>query len=72
MPLTVKFCGTCGTTLYKTANTEAFKGIAILLAGTIDDPKALDQAAPDMELWVKYRTSWLPVLSQVAQHQEFP
>ncbi len=72
MHLTVNFCGTCGTTLYKTTDKETFKGNAIVQAGTVDDLTSLDHAVPDMELFVKYRTAWLPALSQAAQQQEFP
>ena len=71
MHLTVNFCGTCGTTIYKTADRETFKGNEIVQVGTVDDVKALDQAVSDMELFVKYRTALLPGLSQASQQQEF-
>lgn len=67
--LTVSFCDTCGCTIYK--EHESFPESVIVLAGTLDDPDALEQARPEMELWTKHRVSWLSGLQGTEQKVEF-
>ncbi|KAL2826413.1 DUF636 domain protein [Aspergillus cavernicola] len=58
MHMTTHFCGECGSLLYKTADKPEFAGDVIVLAGTVDDPQAWDEAKPDAEFFVGERASW--------------
>ena len=71
MQLTVSFCGNCGTALYKEADADAFKGVVIVQAGTLDDLNGLESAQPEDELYVKYRASWVPTVATAKQNEEF-
>jgi hypothetical protein len=71
MNLTVHFCDNCGGTIYKTADLEAFKGMAVVQVGTLDDPDAAARVKPTMEFWTKYRVPWLSNLEGTAQMLEF-
>ncbi|GIJ85585.1 hypothetical protein Asppvi_004444 [Aspergillus pseudoviridinutans] len=71
MHMTLHFCGNCGSLLYKTADRKEFEGGVIVLAGTLDDPRALDDAKPEAEFFVKHRASWWPALADAKQLQEF-
>ncbi|EAW18097.1 GFA family protein [Aspergillus fischeri NRRL 181] len=71
MHLTLHFCGTCGCLLYKTADRKEFEGGVIVLAGTLDDSHALDDAKPEAEFFVKDRASWWPALGDAKQLQGF-
>lgn len=71
MNLTVHFCDNCGGTIYKTADLEAFKGMAVVQVGTLDDPDVVAQVKPTMEFWTKYRVPWLSNLEGTAQMLEF-
>ena len=67
--LTVNFCDDCGCAIYKTH--ESFPGNAIVLAGTLDEPEALEQAKPEAELFTKHRVQWLSSLEGAKQKMEF-
>lgn len=67
--LTFSFCDNCGCTVYKAH--ESFPGSVVVLAGTLDEPDALEQAKPEMELWTKHRVSWLSSLPGTEQKVEF-
>lgn len=71
MNITLHFCGHCGGTIYKTADSENFAGMAIIQAGTLDNPNLLKVTNPAMELYTKYRASWLPPLEGAIQNAEF-
>jgi hypothetical protein len=71
MHLTLHFCGNCGCLLYKTADRKEFEDGVIVLAGTLDDPQALDDAKPEAEFFVKERPSWWPALDDAKQLQGF-
>ena len=71
MELELFFCGDCGSALCKNAHAEAFKGLKIVFAGTLDDGEALEMAKPAGELWVKYRASWLDEIKGAGQMQGF-
>ncbi|KAK9366567.1 Mss4-like protein [Lipomyces kononenkoae] len=71
MMLKIRFCPNCGTPIYKTADAEQFKGIIIVLAGTLDDGLAINMGKPNVEFWTKYRTSWLEEVKGLNQYREF-
>lgn len=71
MKITLHFCENCGGTIYKTADSEAFTGMAVVQAGTVDHPNLLQEAKPIVELFTKYRAPWIPTLDGVAQKAEF-
>lgn len=71
MKITVNFCDNCGCAAWKKADHELFKGAVVLLAGTLDDPELLEQAKPEVELYTKYRASWLPKIDQIMETSEF-
>lgn len=71
MQLTLFFCGTCGTPLYKVGDREELRGNIIVYAGTLDDLSEIDRAKPDQELYTKYRVRWLPVIEEAQQNMEF-
>jgi hypothetical protein len=71
LQVTVYFCGDCGCHIYKTGDRQGFKGVAVIQVGTLDEPESLRKAKPDMELWTKYRASWLPQFEGAALKSEF-
>lgn len=52
--VTRKFCKTCGSSL--TSETEAFPGMVIIKAGTLDDNSALK---PGVQVWTRSKQHWL-------------
>ncbi|OQE26265.1 hypothetical protein PENSTE_c005G05056 [Penicillium steckii] len=71
MNLTVHFCGTCGGTIYKTADNKEFSGMAVVQVGTIDDSNFMEDSKPGIELFTKYRAPWVPAVEGTAQKAEF-
>ncbi|KAI9368696.1 Mss4-like protein [Aspergillus egyptiacus] len=71
MHLTTHFCGECGCTLYKTADREEFGDKVIILAGTVDGDKALEEAAPEAEFFVGERAPWMPAIGRARQLEGF-
>ncbi|KGO77599.1 Glutathione-dependent formaldehyde-activating enzyme/centromere protein V [Penicillium italicum] len=69
MKLTVHFCGNCGCTIYKTH--EKFPGMVVILAGTLDEPDALEQSKPEAEFYSQYRAGWVPKFGWAEQRVEF-
>lgn len=67
--LTVNFCSTCGSTIYKTH--EKFPGMVVVLTGTLDGLDALEQGKPEAELYAQYRVSWIPDFNWAEQRPEF-
>lgn len=70
------WCENCGTKIYKEGDAEAFKGIAILQAGTLDGEEKeggmrLEDVKVGAELWVKNRVGWLGERVGTGQCQEF-
>ena len=71
IPLTVSFCGDCGTSLWKTG--APWPDIHIVFAGALDEKDALEKAKPDAELWIKYRSDWVKEIGKEGmQCEEFP
>lgn len=71
MKLTAHFCDNCGCAVWKKADHELFKGAVVLLAGTLDNPEELEQTKPEVELYTKYRVSWLPKIDHIMEKQAF-
>ncbi|KAL4780305.1 Mss4-like protein [Aspergillus varians] len=67
--LTVNFCSICGCAVYKTH--ELFPGMVVILAGTLDEPGALEQAKPEAELYSQHRVKWMPEFEWAEQRVEF-
>ncbi|KAL4860748.1 hypothetical protein BDV12DRAFT_208885 [Aspergillus spectabilis] len=67
MHMTTHFCGDCGCVLYKTADRKEWADDVIILAGTLDDPHALDEAVPEAEFFVGERAAWWPRVEQARQ-----
>jgi hypothetical protein len=72
MKMAFSFCGDCGVNISKTGDHDAFKGLVIVQAGTLDDAAGIVKAKPMAELYVKDRVEWVPEFSGVGQIQEFP
>ena len=70
MTLTLRFCGDCGSTLWKTGSIEPLQGLVIVEMGTLDDLSELDGLPPEAELYATYRAKWLPALPGVTQNAE--
>ncbi|KAJ0417525.1 DUF636 domain protein [Aspergillus carlsbadensis] len=71
MHMTMHFCGDCGVMLYKTADRQEFLGTVVLLAGTLDEPDALDSAAPEAEFFVSERAKWWKPVAGAKQLESF-
>lgn len=70
MKITLFFCPECGTALWKEADSDAFKGLKLVQAGTVSDVSQL-QKGMDTELWVTYRVPWLAAIDGVEQKSQF-
>jgi hypothetical protein len=71
MTLTYSFCGKCGCTVSKVGDAEAFKGVVIVQAGSLDDISGIEGSEPGAELYVSRRVPWLPALQGKGQMWEF-
>ncbi|UPK92900.1 hypothetical protein LCI18_003835 [Fusarium solani-melongenae] len=70
MTLTIFFCPDCGSTLWKEATAEQFKGVKLVQAGTLNDAKNLDITI-DGELYAPERASFLAPIENAAQRKDF-
>lgn len=70
MTLTIFFCPDCGSTLWKEATAEQFKGVKLVQAGTLNDAKNLDTTI-DAELYAPERASYLTPIENAAQSKGF-
>lgn len=71
MTLTYSFCENCGCVISKVADAEAFRGVTLVLAGSLDDEFGVEVAEPGVEFYVSKRASWLPELAGKGQMKEF-
>jgi hypothetical protein len=69
LKVTTTSCSDCGGMLRKTINSPEFKDLLILFAGLLD--KDISNFKPDAELWIKHRASWIPLIANALQAQEF-
>jgi hypothetical protein len=74
MAMRVSFCGDCGVPLWKTADSDMFKGTVIVFSGTLDDDSHAIGKAPQAEIWTKERLGWVGKVGgeELAQYEEFP
>jgi hypothetical protein len=70
MALKLRFCGDCGSTLWKTGSMEPLQCLVIVEIGTLDDLAELDALPPEAELYTTYRAKWLPALPGATQNAE--
>lgn len=68
---TYSFCPDCGRAIYKTGAADAFNGVMIIQAGSLDNMEDIDKWGPDAELWVSKRVKWLHAMDGKAQMKEF-
>ena len=78
MTLTIYFCENCGTKIYKDRSADAFQGIAIVQAGTLDgeirekiEGMGIEDVKIQGELYVKDRVGWLQGRDGTGQMREF-
>lgn len=72
MTLTIYFCENCGSTLYKEGDSDNFKGLVIIQAGTLDGMEMkLEDVKLGAELYIKHRVGWVGERKGVTQCQEF-
>ncbi|KAH0565732.1 hypothetical protein GP486_000874 [Trichoglossum hirsutum] len=70
MMLTINFCSTCGSTLWKKGDVGPLRELAIVEVGTLDDLGVLDGLRPQAELYTCYRAKWLGELEGTVQNKE--
>jgi len=64
--MTNYFCSTCGTLMYRVGN--AYPGTSFLRIGTVDDFSLMEtKLKPQIEQFLKYRTSWVNGLEGVVK-----
>lgn len=68
--ITSYFCGDCGSTLYRAG--ETFGDAKIIKAGILDDPSALDDAKPVLELYASERVPWVSAVNGAEQKAAMP
>lgn len=71
MILTYSFCATCGCVISKIGDAEAFNGVVLVVAGSLDDVSGPDKAEPAIEFYADKRVSWLPGLAGKEQMKGF-
>ncbi|ETI27067.1 hypothetical protein G647_09749 [Cladophialophora carrionii CBS 160.54] len=71
MILKYSFCENCGCVISKVGDGEAFQGVTLILAGSLDDESGVEGAEPAVEFYVSKRATWLPALAGKGQMQEF-
>ena len=69
-PMTAYFCGDCGSTLW--SEGPFFGTNKIVKVGLIDDPNALNDAKPALELYVIRRVSWVPEVPGADEKEMMP
>ena len=75
LPMSLRFCPGCGSAMFKTADADGFRGLAMVFAGTLDKEILGDDMGsvkPDMEIWTTLRAGWVPEIEGVKQWEGFP
>ncbi|RSL66840.1 hypothetical protein CEP53_003246 [Fusarium sp. AF-6] len=70
MTLTIFFCPDCGSTLWKEATAEHFKGLKLAQGGTLNDAKNLDTTI-NAEFYAPERASYLTPIKNATQSKDF-
>jgi len=68
--ITSHFCGECGSTLWR--DGETFGPSKVVKVGVMDDPKAIEDAKPGIELYVPERISWVSGIGGAEQLKAMP
>ncbi|KAK3666121.1 hypothetical protein LTR17_008326 [Elasticomyces elasticus] len=68
--ITSHFCGDCGSTMWRDGKT--FGESKVIKVGSLEDPKAFDEAKPAIELFVPERISWVGGIQGASQLKEMP
>jgi len=68
--ITSHFCGDCGSTLWR--DGDSFGPSKVIKVGTLDDPKAFDDAKPAIELYAPERISWVGSQKEAGQLKGMP
>jgi hypothetical protein len=59
-------CGDCGSMMWR--ETETYKGMKVVKAGTLDDGMAIiGSEAPKAEIFTRSRVEWVPVVNGAGQ-----
>ena len=74
IPLTISFCGDCGSSLCKTADSDKFRNMTIVFTGALDDSGETLGKAPQAEIWTKHRIDWVNKVGngEMMQYEGFP
>ncbi|KAI2628539.1 Mss4-like protein [Hypoxylon sp. NC1633] len=64
--ITSYFCGDCGSTLWR--DGASFGENKVIKVGVLDDPNALEEAKPAVELFSPGRISWVSEQPEAAQN----
>ncbi|EMC92030.1 hypothetical protein BAUCODRAFT_78587 [Baudoinia panamericana UAMH 10762] len=68
--ITSNFCPECGSTMWREGDT--FGTAKVIKVGTLDDPKALNDAKPGVELYAPERVNWVKPVDGAGQKQGMP
>jgi len=68
--ITSHFCGDCGSTLWRDGRTFGLN--KVVKVGVIDDPNALSDAKPGVELYVGGRVPWVSEIEGTDQKPGMP
>ena len=68
MTLTVYFCDTCGSAIYKEGTAKEFAGVVLVQAGTVH---VAEMEPPGAELYVAERPAWLMAVRGTGQMLDF-
>lgn len=68
--ITSHFCGDCGSTMWRDGKT--FGESKVIKVGSLNDPKAFDDAKPAIELFVPERIDWVQSVQGASQLKDMP
>ena len=69
IPLTVYFCGECGSALCKDVGLEDTRGLKIIFADLLNGTDELLSKAPQSELWTKHELDWVGDVDEAGARQ---
>lgn len=69
--VTLFFCGDCGSTLWSESSIVADS--KTIKVGTLDSESGpMEDAKPQLEIFVRNRPSWMAAVNDAAQHEAAP